>query len=299
MQLSKKFSHLLLLVFVSLIASSTFAGIKIASSFFNAYEITFLRSSIAFLFFLPFLFFRKSWIGLNFHSWLSVFLISFVGVLLPFTLLNWAGKRIDSSLVGILWSTLPIFGVVLAHFLTKNDRLGANKILSVMLGIISVYLISFQNLGEKDVSSSLLPHLAVIFSAFCYAVSGILQKRLPQQITGLFLTATTMGISAIASYCIWSDQISFNVQANAGTAAVVYLGLVTSAILAYLRFILIRVAGYSLVSYTGYLVPVCSVFIGVVFLEEHLPSNAYAALVLAVIAILFSQIRFPPTKAVK
>jgi drug/metabolite transporter (DMT)-like permease len=116
---SKPLNHLLFLVFVSLIASSTFAGIKIASEFFNAYEITFWRSFIAFMFCLPFLFARKSWVGLDRNSWLFVFLISFVGVLLPFTLLNWAGERIDSSLVGILWSTLPIFGIVLAHFLTK------------------------------------------------------------------------------------------------------------------------------------------------------------------------------------
>lgn len=284
---------MLLLLAVSLMASSTFAGIKIAGEFFNAYEITFWRSFIAFVFCLPFFLARKSWAGLDLNCWLFIVLISFVGVLLPFTLLNWAGKRIDSSLVGILWSTLPIFGIVLAHFLTKNDRLGVNKIFSVILGITAVYLITVPDIAGEGASTSVLPHLAVVAAAFCYAVSGILQRRLPKKVSGSFLIGTTMGISALASYGAWSSQISLTLQANSGTMALLYLGIVTSAILAYLRFTLIRVAGYSLASYTGYLVPVCSVFIGVAFLGERLPSNAYLALALSIVAIVFSQIRFP------
>lgn len=289
MSASRKITDLLFLLFLSLIAGSTFAGIKVAAQSFNAYEITFLRSLVAFLACLPFLFLRGGgWHRGVARCWPHILLIALVGILLPFTLLNWAGGRIDSSTAGILWSTLPIFGIVLAHFLTTHDRLGPGKVAAVALGILAVWLISRHSLQAAGIAG-VLPHLAVVAAALCYAVSGIVQRRLPPEVPAVFLTAATMGISAMASYIAWPMAPATLMHTGDGLAAILYLGVVTSALLAYLRLLLIRRAGYALVSYTGFLVPICSVFIGVLLLDETLPPNAYLALGIAIAALAISQ----------
>jgi len=284
-----RLANIMLLLCISLIAGSTFAAIKIAVQSFSVYEITFLRSSLGFIVAAPFMARLRHWRALNFTSWLYVAGMAFIGIMLPFTLLNWAGKQIDSSTVGILWSTLPLFGVLLAHFLTKNDVLGFGKVAAVILGAVSVWMISRGALGSAG-AAGIMPHLAVVVSALCYAISGVLQRRVSSKISAMFLTGLTMAMCAIASFAIWPVTLTFDGRTAGSLAAVAYLGVVTSAMLAFLRLVLIRRAGYALVSYTGFLVPISSVFIGVVFLNETLPANAYAALGVAFGALGLSQL---------
>ena len=53
---------------------------------------------------------------------------------LPFTLFGWGQTHIASGLASILNATTPIWGVVVAHFLTHDERMSPRKIAGVLLG---------------------------------------------------------------------------------------------------------------------------------------------------------------------
>ncbi len=67
---------------------------------------------------------------------------------IPFSLIVWGQTRIESGVASILNATTPIFNVVLAHFLTSDERLAIAKVTGVLVGFIGVYLMMMP--GRND-----------------------------------------------------------------------------------------------------------------------------------------------------
>ena len=73
-------------------------------------------------------------LGLPRAAWGSIFLLALLNNALPFTLFGWGQTHIASGLASILNATTPIWGVVVAHFLTHDERMNPRKIAGVLLG---------------------------------------------------------------------------------------------------------------------------------------------------------------------
>lgn len=276
---------------ISLIAASTFAGIKFAVEGYDIYQVTFGRSLMASLALWPFaLLFGKINLKSCLRSWILIILISLFGSLIPFTLLNWSGQRIPSALSGLLWATLPFFGVILVHFFTDDEKFSSNKGLGLVLGFLAVFIVSIGNLSA-NVKLDLLPQIAVVLSALCYALAGLFQRRLKVSIDPLVLSAMTMSLTALLSFIFFDfDPFIFKLE-ESSFFGLFYLALVPTAALQFLRMYLIKRSGYTLASYTGFTVPVFAVFIGLFALNEDLPSYSITALAMLFIALILSQKR--------
>ena len=66
--------------------------------------------------------------------WGSIVLLALLNNALPFALFGWGQTHIASGLASILNATTPIWGVVVAHFLTHDERMTPRKIAGVLLG---------------------------------------------------------------------------------------------------------------------------------------------------------------------
>jgi len=60
--------------------------------------------------------------------WREFLVMGTLNNLLPFCLIVWGETQIDSGLAAILNATTPVFTVILAHFLTQDERLTPNRI---------------------------------------------------------------------------------------------------------------------------------------------------------------------------
>ena len=60
---------------------------------------------------------------------------------LPFSLISWGEQYIPSGLAALLQSTTPIFTIILAHFLTHDERFTTKKVLGIVLGFVGVGLL--------------------------------------------------------------------------------------------------------------------------------------------------------------
>ncbi len=66
--------------------------------------------------------------------WGAFFVMGALNNLVPFSLIVWGQTHIESGLASILNATTPIFSVVLAHFLTREERLTGHRAAGVLVG---------------------------------------------------------------------------------------------------------------------------------------------------------------------
>src|SRR2546428_3551316 len=105
-------------------------------------------------------------------------LIAISGVLqfaLNYGLVFWGEQHISSGLAAVLQSTFPAFGLVIAHFYLPHERITAVKVAGVLLGIVGVAIMFYDQLSIVG-SVSLLGSVALVLSAVFGSYSNVLVK---------------------------------------------------------------------------------------------------------------------------
>jgi len=110
---------------------------------------------------------RKDWV---ITAWLG-----FVSFSVNYGLIFWGETRIPSGLTAVLQSTIPAFGLILAHYHLPNEKITPAKIAGITIGIAGVAII-FSDQMQVAGSSALWGCAAVVFSALCVAYSNVLLK---------------------------------------------------------------------------------------------------------------------------
>ena len=70
--------------------------------------------------------------------WGAILLLALFNNVVPFILFGWGQTRIASGLASILNATTPIWGVVVAHLFTRDERMTGRKLAGVLLGFSGV-----------------------------------------------------------------------------------------------------------------------------------------------------------------
>ncbi len=96
--------------------------------------------------------------------------------MIPFTLITWAEKEIESGFASIYMSMIPIFSVILAHFLTEDEKILTKKLIGTTISFAGVLFLLWKSLA--GITLNLLAQLACLLAAFCYAYSRIKTKQL-------------------------------------------------------------------------------------------------------------------------
>lgn len=221
-------------------------------------------------------------------TWRLLLVQAFLASIAPWTLLAWGQQHIDSALAGILNSTSPIFVVIVTLLFTRHEAVTAWKLTGALLGVVGVVLIvgvdALRGLGQQVTAQ-----LAVLFSAFLYALSAIHGKRF----SSISPTVTAAGTMVCAVACLvplslivekpWTLRPS---ALSMGAAAV--LGLIGTGVALLLYFRLVRTLGSIGVTSQSYLRIGVSVLLGVLVLGEAITPAiglGLAAIVLGVLAI--------------
>jgi drug/metabolite transporter (DMT)-like permease len=167
----------------------------------------------------------------------------------------------------IMNATGAFFGVILAHFLYRNDRLTPRKVAGCLLGFAGVVAV---NLGGKglDFEFSLLGEGFVIVAAFVLAAASIWGKGISQTVdpmvmTGWQLTIGGTGLLAIG-FVAGGHLGGFDVRSMALLA---YMAGLSAAAFA-LWSLLIKHNPVGMLAVFNFLIPVFGVLLSAVFLQE-------------------------------
>jgi drug/metabolite transporter (DMT)-like permease len=77
----------------------------------------------------------------NRQLWTSLLFMGFLNNVIPFSLIAWGQTHIPSGLASILNATTPFFTIIVAHFLTKDEKITAGRLMGILVGLAGVVLI--------------------------------------------------------------------------------------------------------------------------------------------------------------
>ncbi len=203
------------------------------------------------------------------HLCKQLFWISLVSAALQYSLTFNGLRGIDASTAALLVQLEVPFGLLLA-WLVLGDRISPKQALGMIISFCGAVLI----VGEPKLAGDLIYAFMVIGGAFTWAVGQIMIKQLGnlggfRLISGVAIFATPQ--LYIASWLLESDQlVQIETASPAAWGAVVYLGLIMTALAYALWYRLLGLYSVNQVMPFLLLLPVTSVFGGIVFLDESL-----------------------------
>lgn len=172
-------------------------------------------------------------------------LISITGVLtftLNYGLIFWGENYISSGLTAILFTTLPLFGLVIAHFHLPSEPITLRKVFGVLLGILGVATI-FSNQLHVDTANAVWGCLAVVSAASLGAYAGVLIKAHGKHLDPFTLTTGQM-LVGFGPLLVIGYLLEGNPSAHSWTGeawlALFYLAFVGSSLTFVLLYWLIK-----------------------------------------------------------
>ena len=273
-----------LLVFLAVIWASAFFNIKIATESFGPITIAFIRVFLGSIPLLILCNIKNIKIEAFSKDWLWFASIGFVNLVLPFFLIAYGVKQVQSNLAAILMSTSPLTSTLLAHVFIKNEKINLLKIIGVSVGFAGiVYLFSDDFLINEN----------NIFSAFCilmgslgYVIGGIftlkIRKKKNENVTASILIWATIILLPICF--ILEKPWNYSPSVNS-LISIIYLGLITTGLAWVLRFKVLKENGLVFQSQVAYLIPIFGVVLGYIFLGEIITDKVIIALVAIILGI--------------
>lgn len=225
--------------------------------------------------------------------WAAAVAVGFLSNAMPFSLLSWAQERIDSSLAGVLMTTVPFFVLPLGHLFVPDERMTARKTAGFALGFAGVAVLigpaAVLELGSGDVLT-LLAQIACLGVAVGYASGSIVSKRAPQLGLLRFATASLLAAALMTMPLALAVEDPFGTAPGlAPLAAVLYLGLAPTALATVMLLEVIRSAGPGFLALVNYQVPLWAVVFGTTVMGETPSPRLGIALVMIVAGLAVSQ----------
>lgn len=272
-----KVQDVLLAVAVAVIWGMGFIVAKAAMSHFSPILLMALRFSLTALVLVWI--FRPPW-----HLFRQLFWISLVSAALQYSLTFNGVSGIDASTAALLVQLEVPFGLLLA-WLVLGDRISMRQALGIGIAFGGALLI----IGEPKLQGDLIYAFMVIGGAFTWAVGQIMIKRLGdvggfRLISGVAVFATPQ--LYVASLLLESDHLRQIESASPNAwAAVVYLGLIMTALGYAIWYHLLGRYSVNQVMPFLLLLPVTSVFGGIFFLGESLTLKIALGGALAIVGV--------------
>ena len=203
--------------------------------------------------------------------WIAFLTMGLLNNVLPFSLIVWGQSQISSGLAAILNATAPLFGVIVAGILLRDESATPLKITGVVIGFAGV--IVMMDLSSIA-TSSLLAQLAILAAALSYACASVYGRRFkatglnPILVAAGQVTGSTLLLLPIALWVDGNDHYA-NVPSQVW-AAIISLAVFSTAAAYILYFKLLASAGATNILLVTLLVPVSAILLGWLFLEESL-----------------------------
>ena len=231
--------------------------------------------------------------------WVALLGMGLLNNVIPFSLIVWGQTQIASGTAAIINAATPLFGVLLAHGLTTDERLTAARLAGVLVGFGGVAVMMGGSLDRSG--GALLGALACLAAAFSYACSGIFGRRFrtlgvaPMATAAGQLTASTLVLLPVM--LVVDRPWTLPAPDAAAVGAILALAALSTALAYVLFFRLLATAGATNLLLVTLLIPASAVLLGVLFLgETFLPRQGAG---MALIALGLAAIDGRPWAAIR
>lgn len=281
------------ILLLAVIWGSTWLGIKVSIDHYPPFFAAGTRFITAFLFlYVIMLLMKNSFPADNRSRKVMVF----TGVLQSVTygLVFWGEQFIDSGISAVLFSTMPFFVTLFSLMMIRSTALHLTHVAGIALSVTGTFYIF-----DPDFASSpgfIWGFAAILLSAIVSSYMAVYVKRHAENIPALPNTAVQMLIAGVVLSVVsliaepWQDLK----WSSSGAAAIVYLGIIGSAVAFALYMWVIKKVSPLTASVIPLLTPIVALVIGWLILHEPMTYGVLTGTALILTGIAFINIAKGP-----
>ncbi len=225
------------------------------------------------------------WRGPSFRTALPLalpfFVLAVLNNVIPFSLIFTGQRELGAGLASIINATTPFWTVIAANILTADEKLSANKLAGIALGVAGTGLLVGPS-ALAGLGGPLWPKIAVLCATLSYAFAAIFARRFKAVPATIVATGQLTGSTFLMApvVLLFSGPETLFASGVQTWSAVLALGLLSTAFAYILYFRLIASAGATNASLVTLVVPASAILLGVLFLGERLGGLELAGLAL-------------------
>ncbi len=218
------------------------------------------------------------------EAWRESLVLGLLNAALPFWLVAWGEKHIDSGTAGIAQATVPIFSLLIGLRFLPHERVGPARVFGVCLGLGGVALLAGVAPGG-DVWA-VAGTLAVVLASVFYASAGIYgQLRLRGTTSGPVLATGSMLAAGVMLLPLALAQPPTSLPTAGAIGSLLLLALLGTVLGQLILFRVIALFGARRFSLVTYLMPGIALVYGALVLDEQISPEALMGLALILLGV--------------
>jgi drug/metabolite transporter (DMT)-like permease len=259
-------ANVIKLLVLAAIWGASFLFMRIAAPVLGPVAVVTARLVLGALFLLGVALIQRRSLDFKAH-WKHFLILGFLNTAFPFTLFAYAAQTLPASLLSILNSTAPIFGMVLSALWLRTAftwKSGSGLALGVV-GVAVLVGLDTQNLTP----AASLAIAAGLLAAFCYGLASTYAKQ-AESVDGFSNAHGSLWASVLFILPAAPIFPPVHEPSTVVILAVLGVGILSSGLAYLLYFDLIEKVGVGPALSVGFLIPVFGVMWGALFLHEHI-----------------------------
>ncbi|MFJ4831124.1 DMT family transporter [Streptomyces sp. NPDC088747] len=206
---------------------------------------------------------------------------------IPFALFAIGEQTVDSGIAGVLNATTPLWALLIGFLLGTDRGLHPLRLTGLFLGFAGVLLI-FAPWHQEGLAS--WGALALLAAAASYAIAfAYMARHLTTQGAPLAVSAAQLLTATAWSTLALPTGGSFGEADATALIAVTILGIFATGITFYLNYRMIADEGPTSAATVGYLLPVVSVALGALVLDEKIGLRVIAGMAVVLTGVALSR----------
>jgi len=212
-------------------------------------------------------------------TWRAFTVMAALNNVVPFVLIFWGQIHISIGLASILNATSPLFSVLVAHWLTDDDKLTFSRAVGLIAGFAGVVLLIGPDLlGEFGAHA--WAELACLTASLSYAFGAIYTRRLREHspfvvASGQLVMSTVLLVPLVL---LFDRPLVFFAASRSAITAMIALAVLSTAVGYLIYFRILGRAGATNALLVTFLIPVSAILLGIALLEEAIDARQLAGM---------------------
>jgi len=205
-------------------------------------------------------------------DWLMLAVTGVLSFSINYGAVFWGEQYISSGLAALLQATIPVFGLVIAHFYLPGEQMTPAKIFGVVMGVAGVGMI-FSNQLSVAGPKALAGSAALVVGSACAAYANVLVKARGAKLNPAILAGGQMVFGLIplllVGILLEGNPLHYRWTGMA-VVSLLYLAIVGSVVAFMLYYWLVQNMDVTNTMLIALVTPVFAVILGMLVLNEEL-----------------------------
>ena len=272
---------------------SSYLFIRISVESISPLALVALRLSIGALTILTLVAMRRASLSVSGRQLGTIAIAGTINSASPFLLISWGETAVPSGLASVLNSTTPIFALLLAGAILKDEPITRLRLAGVIVGFAGVVLLLGKDLSNGTHLSGVLGQAAIVAASVCYAAGAVFVRKVLRGVPSMTIATYVLLVSAaeaVTLSLVFSPPPLTSMPPRVWFA-VAWLGMLGSGFAFACAYFVLEHWGASRYTLLTYVLPVIGLTLGVIFLHETLDWHIVAGSSLVLMGILLASMR--------